>query len=256
MWTAALSKNVVGGAMLKSNDKSCTVPTIPTAGVDFRNSLFTEKDADGNFIDRSIARTTEGHFEVIEMGEVSDPSLVSAVSMVAGVPKDCTQAVNAHVLLNDRNSNILPPAPPSGGLYGTATLVNVGAGTSVSVDAEAFTEVYSVGKITQPDDTLPSLASATGVADFSYKGQFYSAAFADSATATAGAKAVSAVLMKSALLAEWIVEPALNAGTDIILSAVQAAHQRLSKKYSLTRNDVQPQSHLILPSRRQQRSIL
>jgi hypothetical protein len=214
VWTASLSKNAAGGVTLKTNDKSCTVPTIGASGVDFRNSLFTERDQDGNFIDRSIARTTEGHFEVIEMGVIDPASTVGkGVTHSAGVPADCSKATAMYT-----NSTTLSAAAagvvttPTGGLFGSGTVVNVGAGTSIGYDPDALNTVYGSAQHFAPGNTAPNLGAATPVSSFFSNGTVYSSAYAN------GNDAVSAIYMRSAVMAEWIVEPALNAGTDIILT--------------------------------------
>jgi hypothetical protein len=218
VWTAALSKNAAGGVTLTTNDKSCTVPTIGVSGVDFRNTFFSEKDANGNNIDRSISRTTEGHFEVIEMGNVVHETVRLGVTQVHGLPPKCAAATVMYI-----NSTTLNPAytevvnVPSGDLFGSATIVNVAQGMSSGYDAVALDAVFSTSQHSAPGASRSSFVNALPYAGVQYKDNYYVAEF-DNSDKLGGARAVSAALMRSVVLGEFIVEPALNAGIDWVLT--------------------------------------
>jgi hypothetical protein len=217
-WSAALSKNAAGGVTLKTNDTTCTVPTIPASGVDFRNSLFTERDADNNYIDRSMARTTEGSFEVIELGNVIDTTVLAGLAFISNQPqsnsyrpKNCNTATAMYVNSTTISSSYINAlSPPSGGLYGSMILVNVNRGTSVSHDADAFNDVFATAQHYAPGNIAPDFQQAKPEALFSHKGTVYQASF------TNGVDAVSAVLMRSKVTADWVIEPGINATTEVV----------------------------------------
>ena len=57
VWTAAVTPTSAGGGHIATSDKSCTIPTFPAGGVDFRTLTFETTD-------NGITRTSEGYFEV------------------------------------------------------------------------------------------------------------------------------------------------------------------------------------------------
>lgn len=69
-WAGVIT-TTADGAMLKTTDTSCTVPTIPADGVAFRNFEYA---GDGG--PQGLDRTREGYVEVIEMGVISDDAAV------------------------------------------------------------------------------------------------------------------------------------------------------------------------------------
>ena len=46
MWTGSLEPSATGGVKLFTNDTSCTIPPIPVAGVEFRNTAYTKEGGD------------------------------------------------------------------------------------------------------------------------------------------------------------------------------------------------------------------
>ncbi len=217
VWTAAITKNTAsGGAMLKTIDQSCTAPQIPSAGVDFRTFQFNELDGDGNKIDDSIGRTLEGHMEIIEMATVVGTTRTN-ITHVSGVPKDCSAALAT--LYPNATATNTDLAPIGGGLFGTATIINVAQGVDYSYDATATSNLLCapLGFFhTTPTDDQPNLVG-NGVqycttAFFAGDGKAWFANFADTRWAA------SAPYMHSAVMAEWITDAAIGAGTDIVVS--------------------------------------
>ncbi len=194
VWTANLKKKLDGTPRLKTADNSCTVPYIygDFGGVqDFlRYAMTDEEDYDGDAVkdgDLStlgdISRATEGHFEIIEMGVLTDEMMDSATAIThvdGGVlptsdgadPQPiggCEQLIAAWTDFDDSveddnqgywlNNPSYDMDPPSGGLFGGAAIVNVQAGTMYSYDAKAvdgfsYTEMHE-----EPGNTEPNLNS-------------------------------------------------------------------------------------------------
>jgi hypothetical protein len=218
VWTAALVKSTAGGVTLKTTDVSCTTPQIPSAGVDFRTFRFTERDQDGAIIDNSIGRTTEGHIEVIEMGVVTNADMVAATTHVNGVP-GTSSTRNCAWLQSIYNGNTSVNVPfntgltaPTGGLFGSAGILNVAAGTAYSYNAESINAVFSAPIFTVPGSIFPNLSQADPSASFFQGSNVFTANYAS------GIDAVSVLSQASALLNEWITDPAIGGGTDAVVT--------------------------------------
>ncbi|MFB1011910.1 MAG: hypothetical protein QMB92_10805 [Thiopseudomonas sp.] len=157
------------GAKLLSKDTSC-IPGFsdgfPAEGLEFRDFEILKDSISGvvgvgvpDGADTSIARSRVGHFEVIEMGVV-DPAFVLdaaavpaasgtagfAIKHVNGVPGNCGNITKAWEVGgvwektgndSDKFSQTDGLSAPTGGLYGTAAIVNVPGGWAASYDAVA-----------------------------------------------------------------------------------------------------------------------
>ena len=106
-------------ARIATADNSCTFPVFASA--DFRPFAYTGANSDTG--PQTLVRTREGHFDVIEMGEVTNAthgSLTAITHIDSGVPASCAQIVAAWA--NDGYWTADPTvdlAPPGGGLYGS-----------------------------------------------------------------------------------------------------------------------------------------
>lgn len=92
------------GAALISSDASCTAPRLPSAGVQFTNAAYI-----GDGESSSLDRAREGSIEIIEMGTLPADSV-----------SNCSVLTDARI-----RANLLPG---TGGVSGTATLINVDTG--------------------------------------------------------------------------------------------------------------------------------
>ena len=85
VWTAAIIPSSSGGALVKTADKSCTIPESKTTlqlGVNFVNFAYVG-DGGGDGLDR----TKEGYVEMIEMAAYTSNNCTSiVVTHVGGVP--------------------------------------------------------------------------------------------------------------------------------------------------------------------------
>ena len=200
VWTAAIV-NDADGAMLISNDKSCTAPVIgnglPFSNAEYRADLPLLGVELGTLGSRD--RTREGYVEVIEMASIPNPSLTGrTVTHVAGVPA-CSNVTDVAYA---------PPAAdlvaPSGGLYGTLSWVNVSQGMLASSPATAIENFWLTGadaptpRVVAANTRSIDLTSGKNTSvSFNVRGEPYAARFANSIDA------VSALLMTSTANSEY-----------------------------------------------------
>ncbi len=155
VWTGAIF-NDADGATLVSNDKSCTAPALGS-GLQLTNTQYL---ADLPTIGADLGalgsrdRSREGYVEVIEMASIPNQSVTGKnITHVAGVPA-CREVTDA---------NYSPPVAdltaPSGGLYGTLSLVNVNQGMLASTPATAIENFWLTGT----DAPTPRVAAANAV---------------------------------------------------------------------------------------------
>lgn len=247
VWTGAvftLGDNDAGN--LVTRDNSCTVPDIigqttlapnlpVTAGGDryvpFRNFAYTGANDDEGPND--LLRTRDGHFEMIEMGELEDITQGSetAATHVSGVPANCQQLNAAWQV--DEFGVALPGSywvvdptvdhePAAGGLFGAASIIDAAEGTQVSYNADAINAFTTSILHTSPGDLFPTVNSA----DFDLDADLLvdSIVF-DPATGQVvnsdwlrGADAVSAVYMHNEIYNEYALDSDLDASTEWILT--------------------------------------
>jgi hypothetical protein len=179
-----------------SFDASCA-PLLNKAGQQF---LPYEIDADAP--NNNMKRSTDGHFEVLEMGVVDPASpLAAAATHVAGVP-NCA-AIDAAWGAGG-TWDVSPSTymlPPTGGLFGAASLIDVANGFNVSYDPIALDDWSATAQHTDPGNLLPNIANANPAV---------SNVFVNGATLTdvwvSGAQAVSATMMRSEVYNEYAFE--------------------------------------------------
>lgn len=233
-WSGAVTQTETGAKLITA-DKSCTVPEIPAAGEEFRNYEYSGKGGE-----QSTKRTRVGHIEVIEMGvlEAGLAAMVTANHEVAGsAPANCAGIANKFKTPSDpwydpataKPKGSIPATTPqnlqagivteiagkrvTGGLYGSANIVNVDGATQISYDAVAvdnflYDSVHNLPGLNAPDlDSGQTNGSSTAV-------------FKNGKTATflTSAPAVSALLMKEAMNNDFVVSDALKAETNWVVT--------------------------------------
>lgn len=226
VWTAALFVNEDGLPSLATSDTSCTVPKIT------EETFKPWELDDGGSTD--VSRGAEGHFEMIEMGTLTDESegTATAVTHVNGVPPNCAKLVNAWTDYDDPDDQVekgywfsvnplIDIDPPSGGLFGGAAIVNVNKGTMYSYDAVAINGFSESGLSadfdplhTNPGTIRPNLSSNDRLDGtvFLDNGNTYSAQF------DWPVDAVSFVFMHDSIMNEYITDPGLGASTEWVVS--------------------------------------
>jgi hypothetical protein len=202
VWTTAVIPNSSGGGTMITTDKSCTLPAIPAAGVAFRNTFYASDGAGAG-----LDRTAEGYVEIIEMATYADDSDTAAnVTHVGGVPPGCakqTDSLGASEAL-----------PPTGGLFGGITLINVNSGTDFTADAVALDNFSDSAQYTGTTLDTPNLTQASPpVSIVVAEGAVFQSVWAPST-----ADPVSAVLMHDHIMNEYVLDAATKSGTDWVIT--------------------------------------
>jgi hypothetical protein len=194
VWTAQVVP-VGSGAGVFSNDNSCTVPTLPktsSTAYPFSTNAFTGANTDGG--PTSLARTLEGYVELIEMGTVTGASLTS-ITHVAGIPPCAKGIAGSDVTV------------PSGGLFGSGTIVNVAQGTVEAYNADAIDQFWApaaVGHFSAAGSILPNLASGTSNTSYVFSpGPLGTTPTLATSTFAAPVDAVSSLFMADAIYNEY-----------------------------------------------------
>jgi hypothetical protein len=223
VWTASV-KPTKEGAMLVTNDVSCTVPSIPKGGVEFRpyayDGRLPEYPLDGGPTD--LDRTREGHIELIEMGIAPikdlgfwdrDFSGYPDSTHIDGVPENC-QTFYDNWKEGVWKSKATGALPPTGGLFGSAAIIDVAKGTEVDVPVTILDKFSDVPLHYAPGTIFPNLSEASPWESTVVTGD--SEIVTD--TWSNGTDAVSAVLMSLSITQEYTVNPNLEADTSWVIS--------------------------------------
>lgn len=232
VWTAALLQTSTG-AMIKTDDTSCTVPPIPAGGQEFVNYAYAGSSVDGSTT--SLDRTREGYFEIIEMGVITQATYAAYATHTASwargaiplsVPLDPTVAFNCNGIVNADGSGVMSGyvVAPTGGLFGGETLVNVFDGTDYTADPVALDAFTATPLWYQSGLTNPSLAQVNPKVStvFASYGSSLTTEMVQTSWTLPGSNAVdpvSAVLLHENVMNEYVVDPAQSsAGTDWVVT--------------------------------------
>lgn len=203
-------------AAIKTSDTSCTTGTITSAGIPFRNYQYR-----GDSIDTEYARTREGYIEVIEMGNVTDTTLAADATHTGAigsrVPVNCAAVAAAATTGGVLNQGSPYISAPTGGLYGFTSLISVGSGLRTSVDAIALANFAGLTDLhTPPGNLAPSLASVAT------NGQYFDGAnamdFAALGSRNRAVDPVSAILMRSSIINDYVIDAARNSSTNWVVT--------------------------------------
>jgi hypothetical protein len=202
-------------------DNTCVFPTaIKTSGYEFLPWGF-DPQGNGSLGDgydrggQDLARCTEGHFEMIEMGVLENSGDINSVRHnAAGVPNcgaiSSNWAVGGKWNL-DNNADI---GAPTGGLFGSASLIDVERGVDVAYNADAI-QAYSISaNQTDPGSVTPSLSSG---------GVFTSNIFNNGEVVTDvwetnSVQAVSALYMHDRVYGEYVLTDSIGANTEWVVT--------------------------------------
>jgi hypothetical protein len=205
VWTAGIGPNTTtGGANMRSTDKSCTLPIAVSQGqtIEFRNGAYASDGAGA-----TLDRTREGYVEIIEMAAYADTSTTAGnVTHVSGVPPGCAAQTDAL-----GSSEALPP---TGGLMGGMTLINVNSGTDYSEDAVALDRYSILSLYTGAGFDTPNLTNAAPPTSIVVANNTVY-----QSTWTPGtADPVSAVLMHDQIMNEFVLDAGTHSGTDWVVT--------------------------------------
>jgi len=182
-----------------TNDASCA-PLLNKAGQQFL-PYEIDKDAPQN----NMQRTTDGHFEILEMGVV-DPlhPFAAAATHSGGVPASCATLEKAWGTVPAGTWTAVPSTamlPPTGGLFGGASIFDVAEGFNVSYDAIALDAWKTVQSHSDPGNLLPNIANANpAISNVFVNGAVQTDAW------SSGIEAVSATLMRTEIYNEYNFE--------------------------------------------------
>jgi hypothetical protein len=214
VWTAAVVPTATAAPALVSTDTSCTSPAFTRSAqappsLALANTFYTGTFADGN--GDLIDRTWEGWIEILEMATLTGASANAVSHSAAGTPNNCGVV---------QGTALVEVAPPTGGLSGTLTLINVHNGMDFTVNAEALADLSTRAFYRPPTDPYPDLnaleidpVSTLFTAGATYRSRWNRAI-----------DAVSAVLMRSTLLGEYVLDPGTRSETEWIVTLPTRHH--------------------------------
>lgn len=211
----------LAGAELHWIDQSCTDPALggPDYVLPFSNIAYSGANSD--FEDPSLARTTEGYIEAFELGVVKDPAVLAALKLERtdwGVTPDCSAALAVAL---DTPAKI---ATPTGGLMGSAFLINVLAGTLYSYDAKALDDFTRVALWSRPTTSSPTLEDVNPKLSRILDGAVLRENSWEIAKGARPADPVSAILMQDQLLNYFVLDPGTASATDWIVTMPTKPH--------------------------------
>lgn len=239
-WVAAITAaGPAGPARLSTNDRSCTVPTIPAGGVPFVDFDYTLANRDhpesaAATLGR-VERTREGYLEVFEVGELTAGAAPAQLAEEvapdgAGVPVNCAAVTAAWVPGPGTGVWAANPATgidlPTGGLRGTAAIIDVADGTMYSYAATAiagfYTDSLAPGALhASPNAARPQLSdarSSTGLTEVVVADETGALRTEQFAGTAPNPDPVSLALMASRINGEFVADPALGADTEWVLT--------------------------------------
>ena len=212
VWVAKIQDSADGGAEVYTPDNSCT--TMDDNPQQFFGRLFTDSGPTG------AEREREGYFTAIEIARIVDMDLdgngLQDYVHVNGVPDNCG-AIRAAWLNGTMAANSTVDQP-TGGLMGTLGIINVQSGTEVTVPATVLENFLDSPQHVAPGSLRPDWQDAVpnSVVMTSDSANGTVSVYADAWNT--GEDAVSAVLMASALMNEYTVNPATEASTAWIVT--------------------------------------
>ena len=241
------------GAKMVTNDTSCTVPTIAGGEQAFTDLLLVE---DTQELGDAASREQVGYIEVIEMGQLIRTDFTGAIIHVDGTPFNCDYVVDAWSVVDDVEGAWYADANAEdvgvnlgnngvgdvgfaldwsgGGLYGTATVINVAEGTAFGYDAVAIENLVdddnadNTGGILHyaPGDTRPDFTDTaiTTTATVSINGEQRTYTNPDLILNAVAHHTVSAVLMSDSISNDYVVDPAIAALTDWVVTMPTKSH--------------------------------
>jgi hypothetical protein len=202
VWTAVLVPDGAGARLL-TRDASCTEPLLPAQDGVSSLSITT---LDG------IERTREGYIEVLEMATLGPLMRMATAHTESGMPANCAAV---------QQTITEPMGPPSGGLSGTLTLINVADGSDFSVNADALSELALRPYHRAANDSYPGFAAAEvePVSVVNAGGVIYRSLW------PTGLHAVAGAYMRSEALAEYALDEVTRSMTDVVLTFPTRAYQ-------------------------------
>ncbi len=236
VWTGAVfSVDETGAAHLVTHDNTCTLPRLKTSTslpilpngsryVAFSNAAYSGSSDDAG--PDHLARTREGHFELIEMGEIPNNTPRNTLAAISqgpsGTPANCLQIERAWLPGGYWQLDAATEMEaPGGGLFGSAYYVDVLNGTMQSIAADAIEDFSTKVLHAAPAQGQPTLASANAGAATQIEAHI----FVDGAPLTLrypspeqAIDAVSAVLMAGEIHNEFVTGANIGGASEWVVA--------------------------------------
>lgn len=207
------SDAATAGGRFVTTDTSCTNPAIPDLGgglkgIDFRNYLYSGANAEAAGVNEGLDRSREGYAEIIEMGTLAATSGpgTAAVHGASGSPT-CTGLTGQAVPAVAGAITV-----PTGGMNGTGTIINVNSGADAGYNADAFANVTAAAIYADIGDDTPNFTFADPVSVVVANNGLYRSDW------LLGEDAVSATMMRSNVINEYILDTNSLSQTDWVLT--------------------------------------
>ena len=194
-----------------TNDNSCTDPAN-ISGFEF---LPFALDAT---VGLNLSRCTEGHFEMIDMGDITDQDTIDGIDHTdTGTPTDCSVVVSNFVgageIWNDP-ANITGIDASSGGLFGSASVIDVAGGVDVAYNADALEGFTTANLLTDPGNLKPGLSDGTVITSDIFNGN----SVVTDTWLVSSVQAVSAVYMHDSIFGEYVLSDSIGANTEWVVT--------------------------------------
>ncbi len=218
VWTGALIPSIsnhaghVGepSAAHITSDSSCA-PFLVKAPATQELLPFTI-DTDIAASNRNMLRVREGHIQIIEMATFTGSAVDWADHGTHGVTVGC-----GHILGDLADNGMWDSGgeeSPTGGLFGSASLIDVAQGINYTYDALALVNFWQGNAYhTPPGDLLPNISDAYPESKILLdSGEVVTSQW------NTGFEAVSSVLMSAHVRNEYALEPAANGQSEWVVS--------------------------------------
>jgi hypothetical protein len=196
------------GARVISKDSSCSDPAFEFSsdflpppgdvrGITFSNTQYTGAQSDG--AGTGLDRTREGYVEVFEMG--TRPGVITSCDALRALAPSAWAA-------------------PTGKISGTLTLINVASGMDFTVNADALAGLASRPYVRASNDPYPAFDAAEidPVSVVNANGLVYRSMW------SRGLDAVSATLMRSKWVYEYVLDTGTQSLTDFVVTLPTRRH--------------------------------
>ncbi len=208
VWVGVVQPADTGNAnspgLITTPDVSCTNPAIPATGQPFRNFAYS-----GDGLGDGLERTREGYIEVIEMGVLPAGSALGAAAIHGASGSPTCTGLRGSNLAAAINAVI---TPPTGGMSGQGTIVNVATGADNGYDATALAALTAAPIYFDIVTDFPNANNYDAVSGVFANNRAYRSTFAT------GADAVSSTLMHTHVINEYILDNATKSNTDWVLT--------------------------------------
>ena len=212
-------------SFLITTDNSCTNPVLPSAaafgagvrGLEFRNFLYATGGANADGAGDGLDRTREGYAEIIEMGTLPPGASPGSLTVHAatGVPT-CGAALLDPVQGTPAAAVLAAILAPTGNMNGTGTLIHVATGNASGYNAVALSNLTVASILAAVANDTPNFNQATPVSVVVSNNEVYRSDWAG--VGIAGSQAVSATMMHSNVLNEYVLDNVTRSQTDWVMT--------------------------------------